>query len=107
MAETGFDRECVSSNPLTPANQSGLCIWPVWIAIIRALRGLWRRVSGLWTPEFLNPEAILPEVSRRFWRYPQIFGDACWRPVRSSTAWSGWQSCRDVRLALSGANTFD
>jgi hypothetical protein len=22
-AETGFDRECASSNPLTPANQSG------------------------------------------------------------------------------------
>src|SRR5712691_8343807 len=76
--ETGFDRECASSNPLTPANQCGLYVCLAW-----------RRVGGLWTPEFLNPSTIMPKVSRGIRRYSQIFGDLGRRLVRSSTVWAG------------------
>jgi hypothetical protein len=84
-------REYGGSNPPAPASQSGLCVWPICTARIRAVAGLRRHAGGLWAPELQDFLKILPKVSGRIRRHSQIIRDTPRRRVRSWTAWSGCQ----------------
>src|ERR1700682_3941299 len=87
-------REYGGSNPPAPANQSGLCVWRGCQCESRAVWRIPALASSLWIPKSRDERRFLLKISGCFRRYSQIFGDVNQRLVRSSTAWSGWQSCR-------------
>jgi hypothetical protein len=67
--ETGFDRECVSSNPLTPANQSGHSPTPpdqprkarIWRAFVHLGKSLGGEIDPgrRQIPESLRPTVLI------------------------------------------------
>ena len=72
-AETGFDRECVSSNPLTPARQSRRRRnHPGNRQKGPQLAGFGDLTKGLWPPEFAKSRANLPKVSGRHREYSRF-----------------------------------
>ena len=80
-AETGFDRECASSNPLTPANQSGLK---------RFLR--WKSQKCPQNGGFHEPLRSLYITNAHFWsaKLTKVFGRLCNYSHFRETVFGDW-----------------
>ena len=73
-AETRFDRECVSSNPLTPANQSdNLRLCSHKSHKLPPIAGFCKLAARLQTPKSPNSEAKLPRVSVECLKYSRFW----------------------------------
>jgi len=83
--ETGFDRECVSSNPLTPANQSvAWRFYPPRCQKCPQVAGFYDSTDGLQVPSLATSGSDSPIVSGRYSKYSRFRETAAGDSVRST-----------------------